>query len=75
VLQICRKTCIKTELKGYICLAMPLPPLPDFVPVMKAALVFYRGFRLMKIEAIKPIPTITSTTFQISRPKAILING
>lgn len=30
---------------------------------------------LMNIEAIRPIPTITSTTFQISLPKAILING
>lgn len=25
---------------SYICIAMPLPPLPDFVPVTKVALVF-----------------------------------
>ena len=48
---------------------------PKLVLVMKPALVFYRCFGLIKIETIKPIPTITSTTFQTTLPKAILING
>lgn len=39
------------------------------------ALVFYRGFLFIKIETIKPTPTITSITFQNSLPKAILKNG
>jgi hypothetical protein len=42
---------------------------------MKPALVFYRALGLIKIEAIKPTPTITSTTFQSSLPKAIFKNG
>jgi hypothetical protein len=30
---------------------------------------------LMNMEAMRPIPTITSSTFQSSLPKAILIRG
>ena len=70
-----KKKLHQSEFMLYIRNAMPLPPLPDFVPVMKVALVFYKSSLFQNTETSKPIPTITSTTFQSSLPNAILKNG